>query len=263
MKVQITKVNRSTYEVLRSSLLVVRKSSKLKEELTIGDYVEVENNTIIKLYPRTSVLTRASVKQNKSKQVMAANFDIIYICLSANQDFNMNKYYDYLSLAQTTKAEVRLLLTKIDLTEDVDQYISQIDIPVTPISIYDSLDNLKNEIKGKTVCFIGASGVGKSSVISLLSGAVIEVNDIRESDAQGRHTTTARTMYVCEDYKVMDLPGIRIVKTVNKQNDMIEEAALGCKFRNCKHITEPKCNVKHLVETGEIPERVYLDYIQK
>lgn len=253
MKGIITKVNRTNYEVLTNTYQVLRKKNNV-EELTIGDYVEVEADIISKLHKRTSVLKRKNIVRKPKSKLMAANMDLILICLSANKDFNMTKFYNYYDLTKGV-CEVKVLLTKADLTTDIDYYRNQLPIDMIPVSIFDEMDELKEVIKDKTVLLIGSSGVGKSSVISKLMDIDIKVNSIREYDAQGRHTTTARTMYVHDDYRLMDVPGIRIVYAVENSFEEIEEAAKYCKFSNCKHLTEPKCHVKDLVSQGEITQR--------
>lgn len=261
MKGIITKVNKSNYEVFTNEHKVYLKSRKV-EEITIGDVVEVNNQMIIELYDRTSVLYRKNIVRKPKNKLMAANMDLILVCMSANKDFNIKKFYDYYDLVKGA-CEVKVLLTKTDLTDNVSYYQNQLPIEMIPVSVFDDMDQLKQVIKDKTVLLIGASGVGKSSVISKLMDVEIKTNTIRESDAQGRHTTTARTMYIHNDYRLMDIPGIRVVKAVEDDFSEIEEAAAHCKFSNCKHLTEPKCHVKHLVSTGEISERVLDKYHKK
>ncbi len=263
MKGRIIRVNRSNYNVMLDKEKVVRSSNRLIETPTVGDFVRVENGVIQEVLPRTSVLYRKGIIRKIKKQVIAANMDVIYICMSANKDFNLTKFKDYLALANTAGVEVRVLLTKIDLTNNVNKYILQLPIEVTPVSIERSISHLVEEIQGKTVVFIGASGVGKSSIITKLTNKEIETKSVRESDAQGRHTTTARTMYITDQFSVIDVPGIRIVKAVNRDFSEIEEAALGCKFSNCKHLTEPKCRVKELVKEGIITQEDLEEYQKK
>jgi len=251
MKGRIIRVNRSNYNVMMDKEKVVRSSNRLIETPTVGDFVRVENGVIQEVLPRTSVLYRKGIIRKIKKQVIAANMDIIYICMSANKDFNLTKFKDYLALANTAGVEVRVLLTKIDLTNNVNKYILQLPIEVTPVSIERSISHLVEEIQGKT------------GIITKLTNKEIETKSVRESDAQGRHTTTARTMYITDQFSVIDVPGIRIVKAVNRDFSEIEEAALECKFSNCKHLTEPKCRVKELVKEGIILQEDLDEYQKK
>ncbi len=262
MKGKIIRVNRNSYVVFSKK----EKHFPLKYGVVtpvVGDVVEVENGYIEKVYPRKTILKRKAVRQDKKEQIICSNVDLVYICLSANKDFNIKKYKDYKKMTKNSGYEVRVLLTKIDLTDDVDYYINQLDLPVTPVSITESIEHIKEEIKGKTVCFIGASGVGKTSIISMLIDEVLKVKSIRESDAQGRHTTTNRTMYVREEYSIIDVPGIRMVNSIEDDFSIIEDASIGCKFSNCKHLTEPKCHIKELVKLGEIEQELLDQYHKK
>ncbi len=262
MEGRIIRVNRNNYSVLTNE----EKQYPLKhgiETPVVGDYVEVRNGYIDKVYPRKTVLKRKAIRQDRTEQIICSNIDLVYICLSANKDFNIKKYNDFKRMTQNRGFAVKVLLTKTDLTNDVDLFIEQLDLPVTAVSITKSIEHLKEEIKGKTVCLVGASGVGKSSIISMLIEEKIKVSDIRESDAQGRHTTSNRTMYIKKDYAVIDIPGIRIVQSTEDDFSKIVIAAQYCKFRNCKHLTEPKCHVKKLIKIGKIEQELLDQYHHK
>ena len=172
----------------------------------MGDYVlfrELDNNEgiIEKIEARISSLKRLATTDKHQAQILASNIDFVYLCMSMNEDFNIRKLRNFLSLTYSIDYTTTILLTKKDLTEDIEYYINEVtlisDLNILPISVFDDDDIsiLKNQIKNKTCVFIGSSGVGKSTIINKLIGEQhFATKDIRLSDAQGRHTTVHREL---------------------------------------------------------------------
>ena len=144
---------------------------------------------------------------------------------------------------------------------DPSEYIQQVrehfDEELMVVSSYDEEDmkQVEARITHDTSIFVGSSGVGKSSIINaLLKEEKFQVNSVRQSDSQGRHTTTHRELiHLPNGGKVIDTPGIRIVYShiVDDLDDAFEEVLLlaeKCKFRDCKHEQEPGCNVQKALE---------------
>jgi len=231
-----------------------------------GDYVLYQRideflAIIEELKERSTVLERLGVGGTGERQVLASNIDLVYICLSLNQDFNITKLENYLSLVEGKGFEAIVLLTKKDLCDDEEVYVSQVksvtDLKVMTISVYDDEDiiNLKNLMHGLTSVFIGSSGVGKSTLINhFLEEDYLKTNDIRLSDAQGRHTTVSRELIKIDEVTaVIDTPGIRIVNSYNLEENSfqdIKDLSEGCKFRDCTHEKEVGCMVKKAIDEG-------------
>ncbi len=115
--------------------------------------------------------------------------------------------------------------------------------------------------RGQTVCFLGSSGVGKSTLAVTLTGLNLATGAIREDDAKGRHTTTHRELHLLPGGGVLvDTPGIREVgiwtdtESVADAFADIDELAEHCRFRDCGHGSEPGCAVLAAVEDGTLAQ---------
>ena len=223
--------------------------------------VDEETGVIESVEVRKNVFQRSGVGLSKEAQVLAANVDIIFVCMGLDKDFNIKKLQNFLSLTYSVDAQVVILLTKKDLVSDPSEYIQQVrdhfDEELMVVSSYvgEDMKQVEARIAQDTSIFVGSSGVGKSSIINaLLKEEKFQVNSVRESDSQGRHTTTHRELiHLPNGGKVIDTPGIRIVYShiVDDLDDAFEEVLLlaeKCKFRDCKHEQEPGCNVQKALE---------------
>ena len=114
--------------------------------------------------------------------------------------------------------------------------------------------------KGKTLVFLGSSGVGKSSLVNALAGEnIMNVNGIREDDSKGRHTTTHRELIMLQTgVMIIDSPGMRelgmwdVTEGLDDAFSDVEKLAQMCRFRNCRHENEPGCAVRRAIENGEL-----------
>lgn len=198
---------------------------------SVGDYVLLRYNEsgscgIIRLLPRHSKFSRTDYSGHVAgyvktilEQVVAANFDYVFIMSSLNWDFNLNRVMRYLTAAYQSGGQPVIILTKADLTEIYDMQLSEIQriapgVPVHAVSSHTGhgLDEVREYLSpGKTAVFLGMSGVGKSSLLNALAGdTLMEVRDIRESDSRGRHTTTHRQLFILSSGAlVIDTPGMR------------------------------------------------------
>lgn len=244
----------------------------------IGDYVKFRLaddylGIIEGIEDRRSTLERLDVGKISEKHILAANVDIVFICMSLNNDFNTIKLRNYLSLTYGANFQTVILLTKKDLCLDVDSYIETVkqvsSDQIHVISAYDEedIDMLVKLISINTACFIGSSGVGKSTLINKIIGEDrLKTNKIRLSDSQGRHTTVNRELiHLNNGGKVIDTPGIRIVSSyfVSEENFAdIFSFSKDCRYSDCTHNQEPGCKVKEALYNGELPQERFDQYLK-
>lgn len=241
----------------------------------VGDWVSVDRisnhageGIISKVFSRKSAVTRKVAGIRAEEQIIATNIDYIFICMSVNKDFNIRRLERYLTIGWNSGAIPVVILTKIDLSENLDQIkhaVANIAIGMDVLYVSsfsgEGIDEIHKYLSGgKTIAFIGSSGVGKSTLINnLLGEEKMAVKNIRQSDHKGKHTTTHRELIVIENSGlVIDTPGMREIQLLDHEEGMddsfsdIMDLENQCKFSNCKHITEPGCAVKEAIENGTI-----------
>ncbi len=207
---------------------------------------------------------------------MVANADYCFIVTSLNEDYSFNRMARYVSVALQGGATPVVILTKSDLCSNVGRFVREAEslsekVHVHAISaILDiGLDELDAYMTpGTTICLIGSSGVGKSTLInSICKEEIMKTSEIREDDGEGRHTTTYRKLIELPNgVTIIDTPGMREIGMANVQEGIddtfsdILELESRCKFSNCRHDTEPGCAVKAAIESGELSVERYTLY---
>ncbi len=254
------------------------------EELPcVGDWVCVEKSPdddfglIHALLDRRTSLRRKAAGGSTEAQMIAANVDYVIIVQSCHFDFNPNRLERYLVMVRDGGAEPCVLLTKTDLVEPdiVADQLSRIralgvTAPVLTLSnvTREGIDDLKQTlVPGKTYCFVGSSGVGKSTIINELIGRELcETNDV-SATGEGRHTTVRRELILLQSGAlVIDNPGMREFGILNAEDGIdggfidITDLASRCRYRDCSHSGEPGCAVHAALSAGEIDRDHYENY---
>ena len=264
-------------------------STKDREDYPcVGDFVLLRHNgsgpsRIVKLLPRRSKFSRSDFSGHKAgyvktvlEQIVAANFDTVFILSSLNRDFKVSRIERYLIQARGSGGRPAVILTKADLTDDVSRPLAEVrraapGIPVHAVSAHTryGLDELDGYFApGQTVVFLGMSGVGKSSLLNALMGrAVMAVKDIRGDD-RGRHTTTHRQLFMLPNgAMVIDTPGMRELglfdaeESISGANAEVEELVNACRFSDCRHDTEPGCAVQAALADGTLSREQWDGYL--
>lgn len=265
------------------------KAKSREDYPAVGDWVainELNNNQVVikAVLPRRSIIKRRFGEKNKSGekskvQIIASNIDVAFIVQSIGRDFSVNRFERYLTVVKDSNIEPVIIINKTDLVsqEELDLKLSEIKnrldrIEVIPTSTVNNegLDKLKKYIqKGRTYCFLGSSGVGKSSLINkLLEKDNIKTGDVSSYSDRGKHITTSREMYLLKEGGVLvDNPGVREVGMTDAGAGLgnlfneIKMLAKKCKFIDCTHIHEPGCAVLASLELGDLDRDKYNNYI--
>ena len=251
----------------------------------VGDWVIVDRNDgstgyaiINKILPRKSKLSRKVAGNTTEEQIIAVNIDTIFICMSLNKDFNLRRLERYISISWDSGATPVVILTKVDLCEDLEEKLSEvyntaigIDVIVVSSLKDEGIDKVKSLIKnGSTVAFLGSSGVGKSTLINkILAEDKQLVSNINEFNDRGRHTTTHRELIPLPwNGAVIDTPGMRELQLLDNSEGIddsfsdIQELSNKCKFSNCSHKSEPGCAVKEALENGVLTQERFNSYVK-
>lgn len=248
----------------------------------VGDYVvaawpEDGSNAVIEsLFPRKSAFIRKAAGTDIREQVVAANIDTVFVCMSLNRDFNPRRLERYAATAWDSGAQPVVVLTKADLCENAEEKILQaraaapgVDV-IRVCSLRHDFDAVLTYLQpGKTVAFLGSSGVGKSTLINTLLGEdVIPTSGIR-SDDRGRHTTTHRELISLPNGAfVIDTPGMRELGMWDSEEGIdaafadVEPLTRQCRFANCTHQKEPGCAVREALQAGKLSEERWRSYVR-
>lgn len=239
-------------------------------EATVGDWLLHDRTRprSSRVLERKSLIKRRAPGTGREVQPIAANIDTVFVVTSCNADFNVARLERYVALALNAGIEPVIVLTKADLAEDPAPYVEEARkvsdrVPVVALDARgdEPAEALADWCKpGRTVAFLGSSGVGKSTLTNALLGTqAIATQGIREDDARGRHTTTARELHLTPGgCLVLDTPGMRELQLTDAATGIadvfedIETLAARCRFAECRHETEPGCTILAAVDEGSL-----------
>lgn len=240
----------------------------------VGDWVALDVRarekaaTIRAVLERRTKFSRKVAGDESEEQLLSTNIDVTFLVSSLNEDLNPRRLERYLTMAYENGATPVIVLTKADLAEDLTAGLDEVSAVAigTPIHVVSGVtgqgfEELLPYLAGnKTATLLGSSGVGKSTLINHLAGEeLMIVQEIREDDGRGRHTTTRRQLVVLPNGGVIiDTPGLRELQLWEANDGFrgsfqdIEAIAVDCRFRDCSHRTEPGCAVRAAVGNGTL-----------
>ena len=262
------------------------KGIRTTNPITVGDQVIILNSdedqaVITELIPRKNYLIRKATNLSKESHIIASNIDQIVVVLTVAMPRTPLGFIDrVLATAEAYEIPVILAFNKVDIYEeaDEDRFDELIGIygPIrykmlaTSAITEKGIPELKELMKDKTTLFTGQSGVGKSSLINTLDSELdLWVDEISDYNDKGRHTTTFAEMHFTDfGARLIDSPGLRSFGMIDMDKEHLAhyfiemKNYLGeCKFNNCVHINEPGCAIKKALESGEISESRYNNYL--
>lgn len=243
--------------------------------LAVGDWVVVDNETVIARLDRATVLERDI--GDDGTQVIAANIDTVLVVFGVDRPLRRRKVLRFLAFAWDIGAEPIVVLSKADLVEDTDGIVEEVrswgvDVPIFPVSVEtnEGVDSVLQALAGRTGTLIGESGAGKSSLVNaMMQDEVAWVGDVRSKDQKGRHTTTHRELHLLpHGGMVIDNPGVRSLGLAGGSDGVeqlftdIDQLAAECRFRDCSHRSEPGCAVVGAVKSGDVEQSRLDAYLQ-
>ncbi len=252
----------------------------------VGDWVYVQlfdddSLAIIHdIFPRKSLLKRKTPGKKVEYQLIAANIDTAVIIQSLDSNFNLRRLERYLVMVNESNITPLILLSKSDLTnveeidkkkDDIHKIAPNVKIESFSNNNKDDIENIKTQfLPAKTFCFLGSSGVGKTTLLNnLIDKELYKTQPIREKDDRGRHTTSRRELILLQNGSiVIDTPGMRelgIISIDSGLNDTfieIVELSTQCRFQDCTHTVEKDCAVMNALEKGTISIERYNNYIK-
>lgn len=250
-----------------------------------GDFVIEKGGVVTHVFTRKNQLVRGAAGRRskldaapKAKQVIAANIDTVFIVCGLDRDYNLRRIERYLTLIYNSDMTPVVILNKADLHDDATVFQDEVDEVAfgVPVHLLSSIDGHGVEAlapylgTGKTVCLMGSSGAGKSSLVNAIVGEEIRiVGEVSDFDGKGMHTTTTRDMIFLESGgMIIDNPGIREISLSDEESGVhdtfpeINELAHDCRFNDCTHQHEPGCNVLDAVTRGDLDAERLANYLK-
>lgn len=274
--------------------LLKKEKTHAKNLVAVGDFVlfektGAEEGIIGHVQPRKTILSRADNLSRRKEQLIAVNIDQVIITISVVHPPLKSTIIDrYIIAARKGGMEPLIVINKIDLLDNQHDYdpifLSQereiyeealrayamANIPVISVSATNGIgiEELKNFMANKASVFSGPSGVGKSSLINVMTGLELRTGEVVEKTKKGSHTTTtAQLIPLAFGGWCIDTPGIKSFGVWDLKREEVEsyfseihDYGVNCKFADCTHTHEEQCAVQQALEEGKLSPLRYESY---
>lgn len=254
-------------------IFTVQKELKSPTDLSAGWITGIED--------RKNYIVRRSPNLSKQSHIIAANIDQAVLVATISWPVTTTTFIDrYLASAEAYRIPVLIVFNKTDLYTEEESARMQELIAIyskigysclaTSVKNNQGIEDLKNELKGKTNVINGHSGVGKSTLINLIQpGLNLKTSGISKMHKTGKHTTAFSAMYkLTFGGYIIDTPGIKGFGMLDMEAWEIShyfpeifKISKKCQYSNCSHTHEPGCAVKEAVETGEVAQSRFISYL--
>lgn len=269
---QIYKIHANAYYVFTEEDAKLKKYSargllKLKrQDLVVGDFVEVNKDAITRVLTRKNLFIRPSV----------ANVDMIACVISVVPEPDLLLVDKLLVNAEISEIEKIIVINKteledgkVGLIDKIKEQYAESNVEVFAVSAKDGvgIDELKEKIKGKFCVFAGQSAVGKTSLVNNILNLNLRTGDVSEKIGRGKHTTTYSQIYEGNGLKIIDSPGFAVLDAFITLEDLRNcypeflDLQKDCRFRMCSHLSEPDCAVRKAVSCNKISKERYERYV--
>ena len=244
-----------------------RLENNFSNPIVSGDLVKIEivnneNGIITEIFERENLFIKKSLKDNKA-HVVGSNIDQILIICSFKKPYTKLIFIDKcISAANFYNIKPIIVFNKIDLLnpeevnklKEIEKKYSSIGINFCKISATDrfNLEVLNKLLKNKKTLFIGNSGVGKSTIINLISKSNQKIDSLSSKTGRGKQTTTFSEIFEIDSKSlIVDSPGFKDFYFYDIEKEDVKylfkefiEIQKNCKFNNCLHLNEPDCEIK-------------------
>lgn len=244
-----------------------RLENNFSNPIVSGDLVKIEivnneNGIITEIFERENLFIKKSLKDNKA-HVVGSNIDQILIICSFKKPYTKLIFIDkFISAANFYNIKPIIVFNKIDLLnpeevnklKEIEKKYSSIGINFCKISATDrfNLEVVNKLLKNKKTLFIGNSGVGKSTIINLISKSNQKIDSLSSKTGRGKQTTTFSEIFEIDSKSlIVDSPGFKDFYFYDIEKEDVKylfkefiEIQKNCKFNNCLHLNEPNCEIK-------------------
>lgn len=245
----------------------------------VGDWVAVcdatgERFAIEALLPRHTKVSRKTPWLKAEEHILVANVDTVLLVTGLDQDFNPRRLERYLVAAWDSGADPVVVLTKLDVCDDLGK-IAEAEAIAAGVSVLamsnvtgEGVDEVRALLRpARTFVLLGSSGTGKSTLVNRLAGRMLMDTGGLRNDGRGRHTTRHRQLLVLPGGAILiDTPGLRELQVwegdVDSAFSDIAEIASACRFGDCSHGVEPGCAVREALEIGALDAGRWASYLK-